>query len=109
MGAKEIREFLTHLAVDKNVAASTQNQALNALVFLYKELLGIDVGDIGDVARAKLPQRRPVVLSRDEVKRVIENLTGTSRRMGELLYGTGMRLMDLVQGPCLKWATTSER
>ena len=60
MGAKEIGAFLTHLAVDKNVSASTQNQALNALIFLYKELLQISVGDIGDVARAKLPIRSPV-------------------------------------------------
>ena len=94
MGAKEIAAFLTHLAVDKNVSASTQNQALNALIFLYKELLRISVGDIGDVARAKLPIRRPLVMSRDEVKRVIEKMTGVPRLMAELLYGTGMRLMD---------------
>jgi site-specific recombinase XerD len=67
MGAKEIAAFLTHLAVGRNVSASTQNQALNALIFLYKELLRIDVGDIGDVVRAKRPLRRPLVLSRDEV------------------------------------------
>lgn len=97
MGAKEIGAFLTHLAVDKNVSASTQNQALNALVFLYKELLQMNVGDIGDVARAKLPTRRPLVMSRDEVKRVIEKLTGNPRLMAELLYGTGMRLMEGVR------------
>lgn len=94
MGAKEIAAFLTHLAVDKNVSASTQNQALNALIFLYKELLQISVGDIGDVARAKLPIRRPLVMSRDEVRRVIEKMTGLPRLMAELLYGSGMRLME---------------
>lgn len=97
MGAKEISAFLTHLAVDKNVSASTQNQALNALIFLYKELLKISVGDIGEVARAKRPIRRPVVMSRDEVKRVTDKMTGLPRLMAELLYGTGMRLMEGVR------------
>lgn len=97
MGAKEISAFLTHLAVDKNVSASTQNQALNALIFLYKELLKISVGDIGEVARAKRPIRRPVVMSRDEVKRVTDKMTGLQRLMAELLYGTGMRLMEGVR------------
>lgn len=97
LGASEISSFLTHLAVQRNVAASTQNQALNALVFLYKEVLGKEVGAIGDVARAKLPERRPLVLSRDEVRKILDALTGTPRLLAELLYGTGMRLMEGVR------------
>ena len=71
MGAPEISAFLTWLAVEQHVSASTQNQALSALLFLYKHVLGIDVGRIADVSRAQTPIRVPVVLSRDEVKKVM--------------------------------------
>lgn len=97
MGAAEVRAFLTHLAVDLNVAAATQNQALNALVFLYKQVLQKDLGDIGSFDRAKKAERRPLVMSRDEARRVIDSLEGRFRLMGVLLYGTGLRLMELVR------------
>jgi len=78
MGAAEISAFLTWLAVDQHVAASTQNQALSALLFLYREVLHVDVGAIEHVPRARTPVRVPVVLSREEVARVMTRLTGTS-------------------------------
>jgi integron integrase len=97
MGVAEVRAFLTHLAVELNVAAATQNQALNAIVFLYKQVLKKDLGDIGEFDRAKQPQRRPLVMSREEARKVIECLEGRFRLMGVLLYGTGLRLMELVR------------
>jgi integron integrase len=95
MGAVEIRAFLTHLAVRRNVAASTQNQALNALVFLYKQVLRIEPGDFGEIERAKKPARLPLVLTVQEVIRLLDAVTpGTGQLMLRLLYGTGMRLME---------------
>ena len=98
MGAPEIEAFLTHLAVARNVAASTQNQALNALVFLYRHVLRFDPGQFGPIERAKRPVKLPVVLSRDEVKRLLVALPhGTLALMTRLLYGTGMRLMECLR------------
>jgi integron integrase len=98
MGASEIRTFLTHLAVNRNVAASTQNQALNALVFLYKAVLRIEPGDFGPIERAKRPVRLPVVLTREEVNRLLNAVpAGTIALMVRLLYGTGMRLMECLR------------
>ena len=97
MGAAEVRQFLEDLAVRRQVAASNQNQALNALVFLYHHVLEIDLGSIGDFARAKRPQRLPTVLTRDEVNRLLAGLDGTYRLIARLLYGTGMRLLDCVR------------
>lgn len=97
MGAPEINAFLTHLAVHDNVTAGTQNQALSSLVFLYRRVLGRDPGDLGDVIRAKRPQRLPVILSPCEVQRIMEQLTGTCRIMCVLLYGAGLRIMELVR------------
>ena len=94
MGAPEISAFLTWLAVEQHVSASTQNQALSALLFLYKHVLGIEIGRIADVSRAQTPIRVPVVLSRDEVKRVMEHLTGTMWIIVMLLYGAGLRIQD---------------
>jgi integron integrase len=94
MGAAEVEAFLTHLAVDGHVSASTQNQALSALLFLYKEVLGIDLPWLNDVTRAKRPQRMPVVLTREEVHAVLDRMNGTHGLMARLLYGTGMRLME---------------
>lgn len=94
MGETEIRSFLSHLAIEKHVSASTQNQALNALVFLYKHVLKINLGDFGQFTRAQRPQRRPLVLSREEVARLLNCLDGSARLVAELLYGTGMRLME---------------
>ncbi len=97
MGAAEINAFLSWLAVERKVAAATQNQALNALVFLYHQVLKIDPGDFGDVVRAKKPKRLPVVLSRDEVKAVLLNLHGEEWLMASLLYGSGLRLMECLR------------
>ena len=97
MGEMEVTEFLTHLARDQNVAASTQNQALSALLFLYKEVLKEQIGWLDRVERAKKPPKLPVVLSPDEVRRVLAELSGTSRLMASLLYGSGLRLMECIR------------
>lgn len=97
MGAAEVEAFLTHLAVQANVSASTQNQALSALLFLYKEVLMIELPWLDDVVRAKRPQRLPVVLSRSEVREVLLRMKGLYALMATLLYGTGMRLMECVR------------
>ena len=97
MGAPEVEAFLSHLAVSRDVAASTQNQALSALLFLYREVLGIDLPWLDNVTRAKRPQRLPVVLSRDEVRAVLDRMSGVYGLMASLLYGTGMRLMECVR------------
>ena len=94
MGAAEAEAFLTHLAVDGNVSASTQNQALSALLFLYREVLGMELPWLDHVVRAKKPQRLPTVLNREEVSLVLERMEGTYSLMAHLLYGTGMRLME---------------
>ena len=94
MGEKEIRCFLTHLAVDKHVAASTQNQALSALLFLYKKVLCMDLDWIDDVVRAKRPKRLPVVLTKAETMALLSGMKGTNGLIAKLLYGTGMRLME---------------
>lgn len=96
MGAPEVEAFLTHLAVKENVAASTQNQALSALLFLYREVLKKDLGPIGAL-RAKKPKRLPTVLTKEEVRRVLDHLSGTHRLMAQLLYGSGLRLMECVR------------
>ena len=97
MAEAEVTDFLTHLARDGKVAASTQNQALSALLFLYKEVLKQEIGWLGDVERAKRPARLPVVLTRDEVHKVFGHLSGTHRLMAGLLYGSGLRLMECVR------------
>jgi integron integrase len=97
MGAAEIERFLSDLAVRHRVASSTQNQAFNALLFLYREVLHVDVGAIEGVERAKRPERLPVVLSRAEVEQVLRGMSGTFQLMAKLLYGTGMRLMECVR------------
>ena len=96
MGGKEISSFLEYLAVTRNVSSGTQNQALNALIFLYHKTLGIDVGKLGDFSRAKTPKNLPVVLSREEIKDLLSNLSGVHYLMASLLYGTGMRLMECI-------------
>ena len=97
MGIDEIRQYLSHLATDGNVAASTQNVALAALLFLYREVLLIDLPLIEGVERAKRPHRIPVVLTVEEVKRVLAQLTGTHHLMASLLYGAGLRLMECIR------------
>lgn len=97
MGEAEIRTFLTHLATRRDVAASTQNQALAALLFLYRHVLGIELARIEDVVRAKRPQRLPVVFTRDEVRRIFEQLDGVSYLVVSLLYGSGLRLLECLR------------
>ena len=94
MGVPEISCFLTSLAVDRKVAASTQNQALSALLFLYRAVLEVDVPWMDDLVRARRPERLPVVLIRDEVRAVLQRLTGPTRLMAYLLYGAGLRLLE---------------
>ncbi|RIA31593.1 integron integrase [Ectopseudomonas oleovorans] len=97
MGTAEVEAFLTDLAVRRDVSASTQNQALAALLFLYKEVQGLDLPWLADIVRAKKPQRLPVVLSVDEVRRVLSGLDGDIWLVCSLLYGTGMRLMEALR------------
>jgi len=97
LGANEIREYLEYLAVERNVSAGTQNQALNALVFLYEQVLKQQVGTIGDFVRAKRPKRIPVVLASEEVNRLLDALSGTYALMASLLYGSGLRLMECLR------------
>jgi len=97
MGESEVTSFLTSLAREGNVAASTQNQALSALLFLYKEVLKQQIGWLDNVERAKKPARLPVVLTRDEVHKIFAHLHGMHRLMAGLLYGSGLRLMECVR------------
>ena len=97
MREAEMAEFLTNLARSGNISASTQNQALSALLFLYKEVLREEIGWLQNVERAKKPARLPVVLTRDEVRKVFAHLHGTTCLMAGLLYGSGLRLMECVR------------
>lgn len=94
LSAPHVEKFLNYLAVQKRVSASTQNQALNALVFLYKNVLRQDLGDLPNLLRAQRSKRLPVVLTRLEVMSILDHLNGTAQLITELLYGTGMRLME---------------
>jgi integron integrase len=94
MAEPEINAFLTHLAVKEKVSASTQYQALAALLFLYRHVLGREIGDLGEVIRARKPKHVPVVMTRDEVKAVLAQLDGEKWLMASLMYGTGLRLME---------------
>jgi site-specific recombinase XerD len=98
MGEREINEFLTHLAVERHVSSSTQTQALSALLFLYRHVLGREVGDLGGVIRARKPQRVPVVMTRGEVQDVLAELEGDRWLMAALMYGAGLRLSECL-GP----------
>lgn len=97
MGADEVERFLTRLATDGHVAASTQNQALSALLFLYREVLGVDLPWMAGIRRAKRPMHLPTVLSREEVAKLLAELSGTAGLLARLLYGTGMRLMEALR------------
>jgi len=97
LGAEHIVSFLQHLAIQNNVAASTQNQALNAIVFLFKEVLKVPLDNFGHFIKAKRPKQLPVVLSPAEVDRLLKHLDGTHLLMASLLYGAGMRLMDCIR------------
>ena len=95
MGEKEIRSYLIYLAREKYVSSSTQNQALNALIFLYHQVLHKKLGDIGDVERAQREPRLPVVFSKKEAKAIINNLSGTTKLVASLLYGSGLDCLKL--------------
>ena len=97
MGAAEIVAFLNHLANVEHVAAATQNQALNAISFLYAQVLGLEMGDLGEYLLASRRRRAPVVLSKAETERLLASLTGTWRLMAQVLYGTGLRLLELLR------------
>lgn len=97
MGATEVEAFLSHLAVALDVAASTQNQALSAVLFLYREVLDIELPWMDGIVRAKRPRRLPTVLSRDEVQQLLAAMDGRPWLLASLLYGTGMRLMEALR------------
>lgn len=94
MGAEEITAYLTHLAVNEKVSASTQNQAFYALLFLYRDVLKIGLPNIEGVVRAKRPEHLPAVFTRREAKAILENLTGVPFLVASLLYGAGLRLTE---------------
>lgn len=97
LGAVQVEAFLTGLAVEGRVAASTQNQALAAILFLYRDVLGVKLAWMDDVVRAKRPQRLPTVLSQQEVRALLAHMEGRMAVLAKLLYGTGMRLMEGVR------------
>lgn len=97
LGAAEVEAFLTHLAVARNVSANTQNQAKSALLFLYKEVLGSELPWLDDIQQAKTPKRLPVVLTQDEVSKILSRLEGTQHLVVSLLYGTGMRILEALR------------
>ena len=97
LGAEHVEAFLNHLATDRRVSASTQNQALAALLFLYRHVLGVDLPWLHNLTRAKPRQRVPTVLSRQEIARLLRNVRGTEGTVIRLLYGTGMRIMEALR------------
>lgn len=97
MREREINQFITHLAVKENVSASTQNQALCAIVFLYKQVLKIELGDFGTIVWAKKRETEPVVFTKKETKAVLDQLSGMNWIMANLLYGAGLRLTECLQ------------
>ncbi len=97
LSESHINAFLTYLAVKRKVAASTQNQALCALVFLYREVLKKELGEFGDITRAKKPQKLPVVFTREEVRQVLLHLEGANWLMGQVMYGAGLRVMECIR------------
>jgi Phage integrase, N-terminal SAM-like domain len=109
MGAAEVTRFLTSLAIDAKVAASTQNQALNALVFLYRVVLEQELPWLDEVVRARRPQHLPVVLTREEVRAVLERLDGAPRLMAVLLYGAGLRLLECARLRVTTWTSRPTR
>lgn len=97
LSAEGLRIFLEYLAVERAVSASTQNQALNALVFWFREVLGEEIGNIGTFARARRSQNLPVVMSKTEARAVLQQMRGSHKLMASLLYGAGLRLMECVR------------
>lgn len=97
MGEREVEAFLSHLAVERHVSPATQNQALNALVFLYRHILDRPLGELANVSRARKPSRLPVVLSVEEIRRILSHLEGTHWLAACLMYGSGLRLMECLR------------
>ncbi len=97
MGEQEIRQFISHLALNRNVASSTQNQALSALLFLYRHVLQKELPYIENILWAKKPKKLPVVFTRQEVKKVLSHMYGTPKLMATILYGSGLRLMECME------------
>jgi integron integrase len=97
MGAGEIRSYLSHLAVEKEVTASTQNLALNSIIFLYKQVLKKEIGQLGEIEVAKRPKKLPTVFSQDEVLIILSLMKDTPQLVAGLLYGSGMRLMECLR------------
>ena len=97
LGEKEIAGFLSYLATEKHVSASTQNQALSALLFLYKQVLEVELDWLTDVVRAKRPKRLPVVLSRPQLEQLFSLMDGRNKLLAELMYGSGLRLMECLR------------
>lgn len=97
LGPEDVRAFLSYLAEERSVAASTQNQALNAIVFLYREVLEMDLGAIGEFRRAKRPRRLPVVLAPEEVEALLSDMRGTPCLIASLLYGSGLRIKEALR------------
>lgn len=97
LGKEHLEKFLTHLAIVRNVSASTQNQALNAILYLYKKVLNIEIGWLDDVKKAKRTLRLPVVFTKREVLDVLANMSGTSKLVASVLYGGGLRLSEALK------------
>jgi integron integrase len=97
LGAAHVTAFLSSLATDRHVSASTQNQALNPLLFLYRSVLHAELEPFQDIVRARTPVRLPVVLTRDEVRRLLASLEGVPRLVASLLYGSGLRLLECLE------------
>ena len=97
MGGAEVEAFLTHLAVNRHVSASTQNQAKAAILYLYKQVLQIELAWLDEVVQAKTPKRLPVVLTASEVRSLLLHMQGTTGLVAQLLYGTGMRLLEALR------------
>jgi len=97
MGKPEIEAFLSHLVMRLNVAASTQNQAFNALLFIYNQVLDVDMPEDINACRSKKPVRLPTVMTRDETFKVIETMTGVHQHMAKLMYGSGLRVIECVR------------
>ena len=97
LGRSEIEAFLSHLVIELNVASSTQNQAFNAILFLYKQVLNSEMPDNINACRSKKPEKLPTVLSRDETMRIVLSMTGTHQLMAKLLYGCGLRVIECVR------------
>jgi len=97
MGKPEIERFLSHLAVNRNVAPSTQNQALNAILFLYKHVIDMPLNDYIDATRSKKRKRLPTVLNQSEISQFFQHISGTNELMAKLLYGAGLRLMECIR------------